>query len=131
MANRYKDWLKQAEADLAHAGIAREGGSHEWACFSAQQAAEKALKALFQRLSMEAGGPTLTVLIGNVPGTSEVTDSLLNAARALDKHYILTRDPNGFDAGAPTDFYTEEEARGAIANAELIIEFCRRQIDQA
>lgn len=50
------------------------------------------------------------------------------AARILDKHYIPTRYPNGFDSGAPTDFYTKREGKDAIRYAERIIEFCRTQI---
>ncbi len=32
-------------------------------------------------------------------------------------------------SGAPTDYYTHEEAKNAILQAEAIIEFCRHQID--
>jgi HEPN domain-containing protein len=39
-------WLRQAERDLAHARRSAEHGDPEWACFAAQQAAEKALKAV-------------------------------------------------------------------------------------
>jgi len=62
MANRYRDWLRQAEADLAHARNAREDEDHEWACFAAQQAAEKALKAVVQARGGEPRGHSLTVL---------------------------------------------------------------------
>jgi len=55
MANRYADWLRQAEADLRHARNARESGDFEWSCFAAQQAAEKALKAYIQK---SGGAPT-------------------------------------------------------------------------
>jgi HEPN domain-containing protein len=41
---------------------------------------------------------------------------------------IPTRYPNGFERGAPVDFYTAKEADQAIANAEAVVEFCRRQI---
>lgn len=44
--NRSGDWLAQAERDLAQAESSRRQGHHEWACFAAQQAAEKAVKAL-------------------------------------------------------------------------------------
>ena len=60
--------------------------------------------------------------------TVQPPEILVNYARMLDKHYIPTRYPNGFASGAPTDFYTEEEARNAIRNAEAILEFCRDQI---
>ncbi len=128
MGNRYADWLRQAEADLRHARHALEDGDYEWSCFAAQQAAEKAIKALFQKLGMEAWGHTLTVLIGNLPPQIQVPSELVDCTRVLDKHYIPTRYPNSFDSGAPTDFYTRMEAQNAIQCAEAILEFCRRQI---
>ena len=67
MSVRYLDWFRQAEADLQHARNAREDGDYEWSCFAAHQAAEKALKAVFLKLGMDAWGHTLTVLIGNLP----------------------------------------------------------------
>jgi len=129
MGNRYKDWWWQAEADLCHARNALVDGDHEWSCFAAQQAAENAIKALFQKLGMDAWGHTLTVLIGNLPSTIQPPTELIDYARILDKHYIPTRYPNGFDSGAPTDFYTSMEAQYAIRCAEAILEFCRHQID--
>lgn len=129
MGNRYKDWWRQAEADLRHARNALADGDYEWSCFAAQQAAEKAIKALFQKLGMDAWGHTLTVLIGNLPSTIQPPTELIDYARILDKHYIPTRYPNGFDSGAPTDFYTSIEAQYAIQCAESILEFCRHQID--
>jgi HEPN domain-containing protein len=45
MSGRARDWLRQAEADLRHARHALDDGDHEWSCFAAQQAAEKAAKA--------------------------------------------------------------------------------------
>lgn len=130
MGNRYADWYRQAEADLRHARNALEDGDFEWSCFAAQQAAGKALKAVFQKQGMDAWGHTLTALIGNLPpDVVQPSEALVNYARMLDKHYIPTRYPNGFASGAPTDFYTEEEARNAIRHAEAILEFCRDQID--
>ena len=128
MGNRYLDWLRQGEADLRHAGNALKSGDFEWSCFAAQQGAEKALKAVFLRFGMEAWGHTLTALIGNLPKETEVPAKLVSGAKTLDKHYIPTRYPNGFDSGAPTDFYTKEEAEKAIQCAEEILDFCRRQV---
>jgi HEPN domain-containing protein len=129
MANRYADWFRQAEADLRHARHALEDEDYEWSCFAAHQAAEKALKALFQRLGMEAWGHTLTALIGNLPQDAvPLSETLVDFARMLDKHYIPTRYPNGFASGAPTDFYTQQEAQAAIHYSEEIVEFCRSQI---
>lgn len=128
MSNRYADWLRQAEADLTHARHALAGKDFEWACFAAQQAAEKALKALFSFLGMDAWGHTLTALIGNLPASASPSPSLVDCARRLDKHYILTRYPNGFDSGAPTDYYTRGEAEQAIQDAEAILGFCQNSV---
>ncbi len=48
---RSADWMNQAEGDLLHARNDVAGGYYEWACFSAQQAAEKAVKAVFHTLT--------------------------------------------------------------------------------
>jgi HEPN domain-containing protein len=129
MGNRYLDWLRQAEADLRHARHALEDEDFEWSCFATHQAAEKALKAVFQKLGMDAWGHTLTALIGNLPSSAQLPPKLINYAKVLDKYYIPTRYPNGFESGAPTDFFTEEEAQNAIQYAEEILEFCRHQIN--
>ena len=129
MANRFRDWFKQAEADLRHACNSLTHGDFEWSCFAAQQAAEKAVKAVFFKFGQEAWGHTLTALIGNLRSSLEIDPNLIDYCRMLDKHYIPTRYPNGFDSGAPTDFYTKTEAQQAIAHAEKILQFCRHQID--
>jgi HEPN domain-containing protein len=132
MANRFSDWLRQADADLRHAENALGSGDYEWTCFAAQQAAEKALKALYYRLGKEARGHTVNALLGSLPGDFfDSEDDLSDCAKLLDKHYLLTRYPNGFDSGAPTDFYTKAEGESAIACAKQIIEHCRDKIDQA
>ena len=88
------------------------------------------MKAVFLKLGIDAWGHTITVLIGNLPKSVEQpADTLVNYARVLDKFYIPTRYPNGFESGAPTDFYTADEAQSAILLAEAILEFCRLQIN--
>jgi HEPN domain-containing protein len=129
MANRAEDWLRQADADLRHSRNAREDGDHEWACFAAQQAAEKGLKGLAQHLGGEPWGHSVTVLLGELRERLDVPPALGDAGKRLDKHYIPTRYPNGFDQGAPTDYYTAAEAEAAINDATAILEFCRRALD--
>ena len=50
MASRHQDWLNQGRRDVQLARWCIEGGHYEWACFAAQQAAEKVIKAVFQKL---------------------------------------------------------------------------------
>jgi len=128
MPERSADWLRQAEADLRHARHARDAGDHDWAAFASHQAAEKAVKALFQRLHLDAWGHAVSVLLANLPDAARPPDTLVDQGKELDKHYIPTRYPNGFERGAPTDFYTRGEAERCIAHAEAILDFCRRQV---
>ena len=122
MAGRSDDWLRQGRHDLDHARRARGAGDHEWACFAAHQAAEKALKAVFQARGEDAWGHAVSGMLGAL-GVAE-GDPLMVLGKALDKHYVLTRYPNGFTSGAPMDYYTDEEAAKAIGDAEAIIRYC-------
>ena len=128
MAERSADWLRQAEADLRHAHHARDDEDYEWSAFASQQAAEKAIKALFQKLHLDAWGHTLSMLLASLPEAVRPDEGLMDRAKELDKHYIPTRYPNGFERGAPVDFYTRAEAERAIAHAEAIVEYCRHQV---
>jgi HEPN domain-containing protein len=92
------------------------------------QAAENAIEALFQHLHLEAWGHALTELLQNLPDQSKPAPGLVDLARELDKHYIPIRYPNGFERGAPVDYYTRKEADTAVTNAEAIVEFCRNKI---
>jgi HEPN domain-containing protein len=125
MTNRSADWFRQAEADLRHARNSLEHEDYEWACFAAQQAAEKGLEAVVQALGGEPWGHSATVLLGGLEEKIGSRPGIIDAAKRLDKHYIPTRCPSGFDQGAPTDYYTAPEAEAAIADATLVLGFCR------
>jgi HEPN domain-containing protein len=122
---RPHDWFRQAELDLAAAADARRGGHHEWACFAAQQAAEKAVKALHESMGTEAWGHSITELLR---GLDRIPGDILEAAKALDKHYIPTRYPNSHPAGAPGDLYTAAEAERALGDAEDILDHVRSRL---
>lgn len=128
MASRHEDWWRQAERDLGHARHALDDADYEWACFAARQAAEKAVKALYQRLGASARGHSVAMLLSGLPSSVSVDEPLVDKAKGLDKHYIPPRYPNAYPSGAPLDFYTRDEAERAIAYAEDIIEFCRDRI---
>jgi HEPN domain-containing protein len=126
MANRSADWLAQAIRDLEQARSSRLDGRHEWACFAAQQAAEKAVKALHMFLGQEAWGHVVARLLTELPCPSE--QDLVNKAKVLDNLYIPTRYPNGHPQGAPFDHYGPIQSEQAILYAGEIIEFVRVQM---
>jgi HEPN domain-containing protein len=132
MSSRARDWLRQAEGDLRHARHAQRDADYDWACFAAQQSAEKAAKAAHAAVGQEAWGHAVTELLDALrPRCADVDAALLDRARALDKLYIPTRYPNGLASGAPADYYTHAEAERAIADAEAVLDVCRRVLSRA
>jgi len=125
MPDRSKDWLAQAKRDLNHAVAACKDEHFEWSCFSTQQAGEKAVKAVFLHLHGEGWGHSVYGLLKALNDKVKVPKKLLEGAKSLDKHYIPTRYPNGFERGIPADYYTKKEAQEAIKNAREIIKFCQ------
>ncbi len=126
MANRANDWLRQAERDLAQARDSQAAQRHEWACFAAQQAAEKAVKALHLALGQEAWGHVVAQLLADLP--IPVSADLIDKARVLDNFYVATRYANGHPAGAPFEHYGRLQSGQAIAYAGEILDFARAQV---
>jgi len=127
-------WFAQAAADLRAAENSKRTGSHEWACFQAQQAAEKALKAAWLANGFEPWGHSVLKLVDDYPEEAVrlgVLGPLRSSAKALDKLYIPTRYPNGLPDLTPFEVYTDVEAQAAIAAAGGVIAACERLLPVA
>lgn len=122
---RHRDWLRQAKRKLESAQWAIQGQFYEDACFTAQQAAELAAKALLESQGrIELGHSVLQLL--KAAGVRH--RRVLAAARLLDRYYIPTRYPNGFAQGAPMDYYDKPTAQEAVRRAHDIVDFVEAQI---
>lgn len=117
--------MLQAEHDLENARYELKGGYYEWACFLSQQAAEKAVKAVYQRLGAEAFGHSVASLLKGLLKRFSPPKELIDVAKELDKAHIPTRYPNAHPEGPPFEAYTEGEARRLISHAEKIVGFCK------
>jgi HEPN domain-containing protein len=127
---RSKDWIDEAEGDLEHAKSDAARGYHNWACFSAQQSAEKAAKAVFQKIGAEAWGHSVADLLQELSLKVQISEELMNAALELDKAYVPTRYPNAHPSGSPRRRYTKREAERLIEYAEEIVKFCSSLLSQ-
>lgn len=125
MSDRAQDWFKQSLRDLEQAQDSQQAGRHEWACFAAHQAAEKAVKALHLSLKQEAWGHVVNRLLIELPASTAVTQDLLEKSSVLDNFYIPTRYANGHPDGAPYEHYGKLQSDQAINYASEIIEFAR------
>lgn len=125
MSDRSKDWMAQAKRDLEHAAKDVVDGYYEHACFEAQQSAEKAVKAIYQHLHGEGWGHRVSKLLQELAGFgSHPPPDLIDDGKILDQYYVPARYPNGFESGAPMDFFTREQADDAVRRAERIIRWC-------
>ena len=116
-------WLSQAHSDVEAAELSARGGSFEWSCFQAQQAAEKALKAYWLAGGHDPWGHSLLRLIREHPeeAPARTLQRFAEYASTLDQYYIPTRYPNGLPDLTPHEVYTEKQATAAISSAREII----------
>jgi HEPN domain-containing protein len=128
MVSRAQDWFNQALRDLEQAEDSKAAGRHEWACFAAQQAAEKAVKALHLHFGQEFWGHVVARSLQELPQSVVITDDLIEKAKVLDNFYIPSRYPNSHPSGAPFEHYGLLQSQTAVAYAREIIEFIRSQM---
>lgn len=128
MPTRARDWLAQALRDLEQAEDSRRAHRHEWACFAAQQAAEKAVKALHLHSGQEAWGHVIARLLQELPQAVNVPAELIAKAHVLDSFYIPPRYPNSYPEGAPFEHFGPLQSEEAITYAREIIDFVRSQM---
>ena len=120
----YAGWMEQAIRDLQVAKETMEKiGAYEWVCFQAQQAAEKAVKAVLEALGEYSRGHLIKELMARIEGKMNVNLSdLMECAEFLDLQYTPTRYPNIHAGVAPTRIYGPSTARRALSCSERIVE---------
>jgi HEPN domain-containing protein len=118
-------WLKTGEDDLDAAVVLRENGKFPQSCFYAQQAAEKALKAIWYYGDADPWGHSVRKLIEDLENVDlrlyERLKILLRSGTVLDRFYIPTRYPNGLPELTPAEAYLEEDAEECIHQANQIL----------
>jgi HEPN domain-containing protein len=125
-------WFRQAEEDLDAAQKSADIlKKYYLACFLSQQAAEKALKAVFfARGAASVRGHSVAELCT----ASGEFDPELAAMRPklakLDRYYIPTRYPNGLSGGHPYEAFDARDAEDAVELSRQAIEHSRRRLDE-
>lgn len=117
-------WFSQAQADLAVVRTLRSAGHYAAACFHAQQAAEKALKAvLFSQGSRVVLGHSVRELARQCEAHDPAFAGVAEETALLDQFYIPTRYPNGLPSPAiPSEMYTMAQAAAAQEAVERVLQ---------
>jgi HEPN domain-containing protein len=115
-------WLRQAEHDLAIARGHQQRGDFSDACFMAEQAAQKALKAfLLGHGHRSVPIHSVAQLVERCAQINPAFAVHITAGRVLDQYYIPTRYPDALAPPAvPFESYTQEQGTTAGGTAEAI-----------
>lgn len=122
-------WYRQSVDDLDAATALLTAQKYAQACFYAQQAAEKALKAVWIQLDLDPWGYSAARLIRELPDTAKPDfTQLLELALGLDKLYIPTRYPDALPNLTPSEAYPQREAETAIQAAQTILNVVQAEL---
>ena len=121
--NDPREWMNRARSNLTRARKPVPGAYLEDSCFDAQQAAEKAIKAIM--IAREIEFPhvhDLGALLFLLEETGETVPEAIRTAVSLTTYATTTRYPN---PGTPV---TEQEYREAIAVAEAVVRWAEGRL---
>lgn len=131
MSNKSNNWLEEAEWDFDNAKLLLQNKRFNTAVFHAQQAAEKAVKALLYFNNLNGWGHSIYSLIEKYKILKNLDlEDLEKKALSLDKHYITTRYPDALPNITPHKAYSKDEAELAIKQADDIITFVKTEIEK-
>lgn len=127
----WERWLLQARADVETAQFLLEGEKYYMACFVAQQAAEKALKAfLFSRGAATVFGHSIDRLCRDCAAHDSDFERLRPRVKNLDHYYIEARYPNGLPEETPVEYFERADAETAVAEAREVVDAVSARIQQ-
>ena len=122
-------WWLQAENDLGFARVALREAYYHQACFTAQQAAEKSVKAIGYHLGDRTilGHSVVTLSDRYADRAPELAD-LRSSACVLDLYYFPSRYPSGLPGGVPFSAFSESQAQEAVDVAEAFVRLAAKQL---
>lgn len=116
-----QDNWAQSKADQATAGTLRDAGVYYASVFYAQQAAEKALKAvLIGRLRRAPRGHNLITFANDLSAPIDV----MNAAAELNMDFLDARNPE-HAGGVPAQMYDHESAERHLNASRVITDWAK------
>ena len=121
-----REWIRRAKSNLAIAISVISNVDLADLCFDAQQAAEKAIKAVFvKRGETFPFSHDLHKLLHLLEANGHKIPQYINAAKELTQYAHMTRYPGMADP------VTQREYRRAVRIAEAVLRWAERQVETA
>jgi len=118
-----QEWLRRARSNLTRARARLPNVYLEDLCFDAQQAAEKAVKAVYLALAMRPPRThNLGVLLLGVEELGVEVPNDLRAVASLTQYAVIARYPS------PRGPVSDEEHRQAVSLAEAMLAWAERTV---
>ena len=122
MSEEYEKWFRQAEADLKSARNSLRSGDFYVSAFLAQQAAEKALKALMLNSQNQL---IRTHSVVRMAKSLNAPHKMTERVSRLEPVYQETRYPD-VSSRIPSEEYVKEDADEMIGAAAEVLEWVRK-----
>ena len=123
-------WIREAENTLGQAERNCRQDAYNLACFLAEQAAQKALKAVrYLDGARFVTIHSISELIVEISKNRPEFLTLRSSAAILDQYYLTTRYPDAVaEPAIPSEIFTKEQAEQALSIARTIFQTCQSLI---
>ena len=122
----WQDWMEQAEHDLEVARGTRDNGWYDTSVVQSQQAAEKAVKALWMREHDRLAKRTHAV--DEVATEVGAPPDIVDAGARLAEAYFTSRYP-GMGPAPPFRSISADEADARLRDAEEIMAWVKQRLE--
>lgn len=122
-------WLDYADEDMRAADSTLRDGVFSAACFHAQQAVEKAVKAMLLEKTGRVPKQHSLLRLTEMSESKEIFEQHKEQLEFLDKFYVPTRYPDALPGSLPEGLPGKEDAENAVKSAKEIVESIKKKID--
>jgi len=122
-AQTWQAWWEQAQDDVRTFEILATSRQYAAACFFAQQAGEKAVKAVMVSRNLRPWGYSVMHLLPAAGSGAPV-----DAGKRLDFYYVPTRYPDAFPEGSASEHFTADDVLQARAAMGEVVTWASTQL---
>jgi HEPN domain-containing protein len=124
----WQKWLNFSDEDLRAADATLGDGVFSAACFHAQQAVEKAIKAMLLIKTGRVPRKHSILRLTEMSEDRELFEQYKEKLEFLDKFYVPTRYPDALPGSLPEGLPNKEDAEKAVESAKEVVDFVKKAL---